>query len=300
MAVGEIITASRYNVIQSKVESVLGNGSDDYGYGQTVTSRQVTAVTNIVTASDMQKLRTDINKCQVHQTNLATTITQVNTDEDITDAVYVEYENAANTIFDDHLEFDLNQMTAPESKLTSRRTALWGGGGDPQTVRHEFTVTFLNSDARRHFFNSGGEIRVRGTLSLGATPGGAKFTEWQSMLTSLGVVKINYNTTTADSGTGFGIGAYDLTATDQTLWTKGGSGVYDDNLITIKARATSTQITVTFELYDGEPEPGATPGTSGVDERVNGVLTSIVEQQRATGSFVEVDSPVYATSIEIG
>jgi len=299
MAVGEIITAARYNVIQSKVESVLGNGSADYGYGQAMTSRQVTRVTNVVTASDMQKLRTDINKCQVHQTNVSTTITNVATENDITDAVYVEYESAANTVFSNHLDFDINQMTAPESKLTSRRTALWGGDGTPETVRHEFTVTFDDSDARRHFFNTGGEIRIRGTLSLGATPGGAKFTEWQSMLSSLGVVKINYTTTTADSGTGYAKGAYDLTTSYQTLWTKGGSGVYSDNLITVKAKATSTQITVLFELYDGDPvDPG--DGTSGTDERVNGVLTSIVEQQRATGNFVEVDSPVYATSIDIG
>lgn len=299
MAVGEIITAARYNVIQSKVESVLGNGSDEYGYGQSVTSRQVTSVTNIVTAADMQKLRTDINKCQVHQTNVSTTITNVATDEDITDAVYIEYESAAATIFNNHLDFDINQMTAPESKISSRRTAVWGGGGDPQTVRHEFTVTFTDNDALRHFFNTGGEIRTRGTLTQGATPGGAKFTEWQSMLTSLGVLKINYTTTTADSGTGFGLGAFDLTSQYQTLWTKGGSGVYSENLITIKAKSSGTQITVMVELYDGDAlDPG--DGTSGTDERVTGVLTSIVEQQRATGSFVEVPSPVYATSIEIG
>lgn len=296
MAVGEIITAARYNLIQSKVESVLGNGSANYGYGQTLQSRQVSQVTNIVNASDMQKLRTDVNKCLVHQTNVSTSITQVNTQEDITDAVYVEYENVANTVFANHLDFDINQMTAPESKITSRRTALWGGAGDPQMIRHEFTVTFNDSDHRRHFFNSGGEIRVRGTLSSGS---GAKFTEWQSMLTALGIVKINHNTTTADSGTGFALGAYDLTGSYQTLWTKGGSGVYSDNLITIKGKASNTVVTISIEMFDGDPvDPG--DGTSGIDERVNGILTSIVEQQRATGNFVEVDTPVYATTIEIG
>lgn len=41
MAVNEIITVARYNQMQSKVALVLGNGSGQYGYGETLQSTQV-------------------------------------------------------------------------------------------------------------------------------------------------------------------------------------------------------------------------------------------------------------------
>lgn len=52
MAVGDIITAVRYNNIQDTVEDVLGVGSGNFGYGQNTASNQV-PVEKIVTASDM-------------------------------------------------------------------------------------------------------------------------------------------------------------------------------------------------------------------------------------------------------
>jgi hypothetical protein len=296
MAVGEIITAARYNLMQAKVNSVMGNGSDDYGYGQPLSSSQVQQVTNIVRASHMQKLKTDINKAAVHQTNISTTVPDISNDDDITDAVYAQYESASNTIFTNHLNFDVNQVTAPESKLSSRRTTVWGGGGDPQTVRHEFKATFNSADHYRHFFNSGGEVRLRATLTGGS---GAKQTEWISMVNALGIVKLNYNTTTASSGTSFSKGAYDLTSSYQTLWTKAGSGVYSENLITVKAKKSNNVLTMLFEFYDGDSLI-TLQGFDGVDERVNGTMTSYVEQQRATGSFVEVETPIYKTIISLG
>jgi hypothetical protein len=41
MAIGDPITAARYNVIQSTVSNVLSTGSGDSGYGQTLQSSQV-------------------------------------------------------------------------------------------------------------------------------------------------------------------------------------------------------------------------------------------------------------------
>ena len=41
MAVGDLITAARYNNAQGRVAAIIGNGSGNEGYGQTVTSEQV-------------------------------------------------------------------------------------------------------------------------------------------------------------------------------------------------------------------------------------------------------------------
>ena len=43
MAVGDLITAARYNNAQGRVSAILGNGSSNEGYGQTVTSSQVSS-----------------------------------------------------------------------------------------------------------------------------------------------------------------------------------------------------------------------------------------------------------------
>ena len=38
MAVGDLITATRYNTLQTRVENILGNGSGSEGYGETTAS----------------------------------------------------------------------------------------------------------------------------------------------------------------------------------------------------------------------------------------------------------------------
>ena len=62
-----LITASRYNTLQSSVDGVMGNGSGDSGYGQTLASSQVAQGT-VIQASHMANLYTDMIKARRHQT----------------------------------------------------------------------------------------------------------------------------------------------------------------------------------------------------------------------------------------
>jgi hypothetical protein len=39
---GDNITAAQYNGLQSRIDQVLGTGSGDFGYGNSVSSSQVT------------------------------------------------------------------------------------------------------------------------------------------------------------------------------------------------------------------------------------------------------------------
>jgi hypothetical protein len=70
MAVGDIITAARYNNLQSRVATVIGQGSGDAGYGQGLSSSQV-ATSEVVTASHMALLFADLDAGIKHQTNVA-------------------------------------------------------------------------------------------------------------------------------------------------------------------------------------------------------------------------------------
>ena len=64
---GTQIIATDYNAIQSKISNILGTGSVDYGYGQSVTSAQV-ARNNKITVTQWNALRTDLLKARQHQT----------------------------------------------------------------------------------------------------------------------------------------------------------------------------------------------------------------------------------------
>jgi hypothetical protein len=304
MAVGDIISVARYNQMQARAAKVLGTGSGTFGYGQTVASSSLpTNVNNnptVVNATHMQNLKTDLQKSYVHQNNSFATMTDIASQDDITDAVYVEYETASVDIETNALSYNINQMTAPESKLAVTRTTQWGHP-TVSTIIHEWTVSFDNNDHLRAFFNSGGEVRTRASLSGGS---GAKYTSWIGMITTVGVVKFAYTDTTADSGTDYNRGVYDLTAGDDyvNIWYyEPGAGTYENNNITYQAKLNSAGNQLSFKVIyrDGDPlDPG--DGTTGIDEAVSGTFRSIVEQQRATGSYVEVDSPAYANTQTLG
>lgn len=301
MAVGDIISVARYNQMQVRAAKVLGVGTGTFGYGQNVASSSLpTNVNNnptIVQATHMQDLKTDVVKAYVHQNNTIPTMTDVVVQDDITDAVYAEYEAASVSIENNALTYDLNQMTAPESKVNAVRTSDWG---HPTTsiIIHEWTVTFDDSNHFRAFFNSGGEVRHRFSLSGGS---GAKYTSWAGMATTVGVVKFSYTNTTADAGTNYNTGAYDLTpgAGYVNIWYyEPGAGAYENNNVTYQAKLSSNSSELTFKVVytDGDP----TGGSLSIDEVVGGQLSSVVEQQRATGSYVEVASPAYRNTQTLG
>ena len=76
VSVQEIITAATYNGLQSRVETVLGTGFSDTGYGQVLASNVVSA-NSVITAEKMVDLKTDIDKCRAHQTGSLTNIATV-------------------------------------------------------------------------------------------------------------------------------------------------------------------------------------------------------------------------------
>ena len=69
VATGDNITAAGFNSLQSRVSNIMGTGSGDSGYGQTLASAQV-AVTDIVQATDMINLKTDVDKANNHRLSM--------------------------------------------------------------------------------------------------------------------------------------------------------------------------------------------------------------------------------------
>jgi len=294
MAVGDIITAARFNNAQARVAAIMGTGSTTEGYGQTLNSSQVnTSLT--ITAAHLNNLYTDIVAGRIHQTGgTPNSVSQVVIGDTIADETsdnpdgilkgFADFEGLITTFEADPARFSLSAgQSTSGTGITSTRTAQWN-----TDVTHLVRVDFTSADARRHYFNSGGSIKFEASLS---GQSGAKSNDWASMLSNMGTIAMNHTaTSTTGTGTTSAIGNFDLTGTNQTLFRKPGSGVYSANDYFVLAKANSTtqlEFTILFQEEDS--------GNPNFDELVNGTLTSTVKFTRASGIYVSVDAPSFVT-----
>lgn len=288
MAIGDIITAARYNNLQSRVATVMGVGSGDDGYGQNLASSQV-ATNAVVLATDMQTLFTDLANGRIHQTGTQPTeVAFINVSDVILDSDtinkkgVVQFENLTTSLENDKFVIASSQASA-EPGIQAQYTQNWNG-----TLTHVFDIVFADSDHRRHFFNAGGEIRFASNITYTGTS--AKTIDWMTMLVNIGTVKFAYTSTTATgTGTGSIIGFHDLTGTYQQLFIKNGSGNYAANNYKVEGQLQGTT-SVRFKVTFNDDNTG-NPNT---DENVLGTLNSTITQLRATGSAVEVQTPLYS------
>ena len=294
-----VVTATRYNAIQSKVAAVLGTGSGDKGYGMSLASAQVGAG-DTVTATHIANLHTDINKCILHQTASATSAIVAPAATDVIEESnstnkkgWAQYEAEATTAETNRLTAAGGNMTTT-SELTESRTNAWGSS--PDTVNATFTVTFSSADIKRNFFNSGGEIRMALALSSGS---GSKGTSWTNLFSGAGTVKFGRTATTCTgSGTTTSIGNVDMTGSHQTIFSKDvGSGVYGENDFTITAKDNSSTV-LEFIVTLNDDDAGDQTGTGGpVDEDVGGTTTLTVSSFYANNaSAVQHSRPTYSVT----
>ena len=295
-----VVTASRYNAIQTKVANVLGTGSGDKGYGQSLASAQVTSG-DVVNATHIANLRTDINKCILHQTGSATTAIVapetgdiIDEDNSTTKKGWAQYESTATTAETNRLTAASGNMTTT-SKITEQRTSAWGSS--PDTINTTFTVTFSSADIKRNYFNAGGEIHLALGLSSGS---GSKGTSWSNLFSGAGTIKFGRTATTCTgSGSTTSIGNVDMTGSHQTIFSKnvGGGGVYAENDFNVTAKDNSSTV-LEFIVTLNDDDSGDQTGTGGpVDENVGGTTTLTVSSFRPTNaSAVTFTDPSFSTT----
>jgi len=301
-----IITAARYNSLQATVENIMGNGAGQFGYGQTLASSQVAADT-VIDSGHMSTLYTDLINARVHQVgsvpnSVATVSAGDVIEEDATDTGtargILQYEDLASTVETNKALIytaDTSQSTITANKTNSSSTNAWAGVRD-----HIVTVTFATADARRHFFNAGGEIRF--TADLDPAASNSKNNDWNSLLANMGTVTFKSNNCPSlgsSPGTSFNIGNFDMTATDQLVFQKDGTGVYAENDYNIKAKelnSTTIQFTIQFRDDDVGDDTNNDGAFNPQDESVTGTLQSVVGERLPTGSRVSLTSPTFNTT----
>lgn len=321
------VLAARHNNLYERVFNVLGNGAGRTGYGQGqgegygaapesfLVSKLDDANNNIATAEAINTIYADLVRARIHQIGTepqeideiianANIIAEETSffvafgesdnlvevqDEDGTKKGILDFERLISDIERDKFLIDLSQAIL-ESAISSTRTRSWNG-----IIAHEVAITFRNADHRRHFFNSGGEIRINLSNS-GST--NAKGQDWGALCSNLGTVSFKASETTAvNVPINSQIGNYDLTDQYQTLinYVGGGafSGIYNSNLVTIKAKLLNTNIiNIRVEFNDLAEENFA-------DENVTGRLESVFQQFRASSNSVSVPAPTFSNLVGI-
>lgn len=301
-----IIDSARFNNLQSRIELILGNGAGQNGYGQPLASANVTSDgSQNVEASDINNIYTDMLNARVHQVgpndisiaqmiqnrNVVAEDTSFFVDDSGNETVdpegtkkgIADFEDLMTSIETDKFLVHVSQATL-EPSITSVRTTNWNG-----LIYHEIAVTFADVDARRHFFNTGGQIRFSAANTLASTPKGL---DWAALCSEIGTVIFNYQSTTSTGdGSGSLVGNYDLDGSFQEVYQKVGagtySGIYAGNLYTIKARLDgNNRIIFRVEFNDVVTDPA-------IDNNVDGRLESVVQHYRATGDYVSVAAPSF-------
>jgi len=301
------ITAARITNLHERIKLILGNGAGENGYGQSIASASVTSLNDTISASDINNIYADMIKARIHQVGpgdvrIAEIIQNLNVIAEQTsffvndDGVTTvdpegdlkgisDFENLMSDIEVDKFVIHPSEGGL-ELAIQDRLTSSWNG------LRfQELSVTFNDKDHRRHFFNTGGEIRFSASNNNASTPKGL---DWAELCTEIGIVSFNHSATTSTGdGSGTNIGNYGLTSEYQTIYQKVGagtySGIYAGNLYTLKARFDALNPNVILfrvEFNDVVID-------NNIDNNVDGRLESTVQEFRADSDSVSVEAPSY-------
>ena len=304
----DIIAAADFNAFSDQLDLVYGVGFGDSGYGQTTFS--LINVVGLVPGppSKIQSAEWDalVNAAEVCTNHQASTVNMPPSGQVALGQLIEAHEadpptsdpfdinSSLDTLTTNRLVADSGSMTLFSNFLNDSRAVAWSVGLD-----HIFTMVFPTGDAARHFFNSGGEIRMRGSRTGGAgTPQNA---DWTSLLSSIGAgVVFSANTTAAPVGTPAAIGYFQLTTSFQQIFTVNGTGAYAANDVTIFARTqdgpsggngdTGRFLEFRVEYNDDH--------VNGFADSVDGTITSDIDILQAT-TFLTITAPTPTTTTSL-
>lgn len=308
------IESTRYNNLLQRLSVILGNSttaSPTNGYGQTLTvsttpligSRNQSNLTNVnkIDADQYKNLYIDLVRCRVHQIGASAftinpfvvgdfTVNQASTDK--VEETYIQgLESLMTQIetskFDIHIPTQANIQALTSSTRLNSTSGSWNG-----TRVHIFTVNFASAVSRRHFFNSGGQVRISANLAYTGTQD--KTVKWRSILSNMGVISFAANRTFSNAGVGQNsvIGNYQLTSTYQLVYRNIGLSPYTGNAYEIYALQPSTT-QIQFRVFFADTDPEAAPK---IDENVLGDLTSTAQLARPDGA-VTINGTSYSTVV---
>jgi hypothetical protein len=302
MPVNDIIREADYNSIRNKLVNVLGVGSSSFGWGQPLSSSAVLPG-NSVTVNEWGRLRFDIINAWTHIYGSAPTTVQVAAGNTIrysvTDAPVTTYDTIVDTIVNNRFAVHPSQSSTEAVTPTS---SSWPGiyGTTWRTkIQCTITVSWPNANAARHFFNSGGQIRIASSQTGGTTT--AQVSTWRSLLSTAGTRELGGNNPGTGTSPSNGQNWYRLSSSYQVWYSIFGSSPYGANNYRISARTpgvvnnsagTATTAEFLVEFIDNYTDPGGPPPGDDVD----GTFTVNASSLFATGILVPTGTGMFTVT----
>lgn len=297
--ISKSIQVADYNNIQAKVANIMGVGSGNSGYNQTVFSSQV-STSSRVSVNDWTNLKYDIINAYTHQIGTTPSLVTPSVGNLVKantfTSPYTQYDTWADVVTAQKFNVASTQAyvrTGPYPGAYWYTETAWPGAlGAKWTSRiySVVSVTWPSSTAARSFFNSGGEIRFASARSGGVDPAlAAQGASWQNLLNGSGTQGFGGNKPTQDVGALNGGNFYRLSNGFNVWQTRSATTPYSANNYQISARSpgvsnnnTGSASTVEFliEWIDNHV------GLGGAVEGVDGTISLTVTVLEPTGSLV--------------
>ena len=184
-----------YVTTANNLAYIHGVGSGRYGYGQDTTGYTPVALGQTVTATQWTSLVGGVNGVLALQGNTLITPSSVTAGETIT-----YYNQVATGI--NYAWLNANTGTASSTTAGTPNAQLgfqgWGNNTE-RRGRYVFTVSWLNANLARYWWNMGGKLDITASLITG---GSTRNTDWRNLCAAMGTIRIGYNTTTKIGGSG--------------------------------------------------------------------------------------------------
>jgi|CoawatStandDraft_6_1074263.scaffolds.fasta_scaffold00290_10 hypothetical protein len=305
-----------FNSFADDINDIVGIGTSDSGYGQN--HLVVAKATKEVTTSLWNELLTSMLYAGRHQgTPLFSPVSTSSVGwptDDPYQAVPTITTDIAN-IVGNKLNSALGYMSLQANKISSAK-AYVDPNGSPGTpiwtsanqIYYESKVQFSDADARRHFFNSGGEIRIDSIIT-GHDASHAQSLDWKTMLDNIAIVKIKHSITEASTGAGTeGYGFSMFSTSYQVVYSKGGTGDYSGNQLNVSAKLSGTadiEIKLAFDdshaadsgVWNTPPYSGSWTGTDYVAGNLAVTFDEFIPTDTPDG--VNLSSPNYSHISEL-
>jgi len=314
-SVGSTILDDDYNIFATgnaagsgdnsvnNINTILGTGTGDKGYGQTNTLSAVSAG-NTVQATSWANLVARTATLAAHQGTSITSITQPSAGNTVEvfaalsaniDAVNTSRNNAA--------------AEGSDSSVSSTTTTAW----NTSSVLTK-TFTFASENQARYFFNAGGQIRLSWSRTGGTSS--TQNTTWSNLLTAAGTLvltgaaasktinSVAYTGLTKIGGSGTPTtlttteGYYALDGTPSLNFKQVPSGTYAANEIEVSYSRSGAVLTIYTDLSDDytPPDPASPDNIDGTLTQVSTVRFPSTANLADTWGTVTQNSPSWVQS----
>ena len=285
----------------NNINTILGTGTGDKGYGQSTTLPAVSAGSTVA-ATNWANLVARTATLAAHQGISITSITQPSAGDTV-----AAFAALQQNVIDVNTNRNFAAAEGSDASVSSTSTAGWNNSATLSK-----TFTFPSANQLRYFFNAGGQIRISWSRSGGTTSD--QNTSWTNLLTASGTLVLTgaaasktintvaYTGLTKIGGSGSPTtlvtteGAYALDGTPSLNFKQVPSAPYGSNEIEVSYSISGSVITIYTDLSDdyAPPDPASPDNIDGTLRQVSTIRPPSTSNLTNTWGTVTQNSPSWS------